>query len=82
MIYDLEKNGASFDTEASAWSASGTLSGATFPYTSTCLGYRWLAGYNELDVGGSVSRTYTGLDTHDIIYLSAFFMIMDNWSRN
>lgn len=35
-----------------------------------------------MDVGGGLSRTYTGVPAHDILLLEVKFYIIDTWNRN
>lgn len=74
-ISDLESTGASFDTESTSWSVTGNTGVA--PHTYTCVTTPTLGGGSKLNNAATLTRTYTTLPTHDIIYLSFTIWLLD-----
>ena len=73
-LRDLESNTTYFNTEAQHWTITNNLTSAI---TSECYGSWIMGGYGITGQGGRYSRFYSSLPSHNMIYFTIYFWIID-----
>ena len=79
-ITDLDSSDYSgFLSQTNNWASTGVYS----TKVSSCWGYYIMGGYDVLtSPTGYFSRTFSGLDTHNTVYLSIRVFQIDSWDSN
>jgi hypothetical protein len=78
IITDLENNGTALDTESQTW----TVVGATSPYITTCNGTDLFGGYGKFGANSYITKNFTDLPEHNMIYFSVLMFRIDTWDAN